>query len=66
MVCAYMKHLAEGVLVRIENMALRARIAMRTLLLAGMLLSCLPGSNCCPAEATQVRIISGMLRSAPI
>ena len=35
MICAYMKPWAEGILVRIDNMAFRARIAMRGLLLAG-------------------------------
>ena len=35
MICAYMKPWAEGVLVRIDNMAFRARMAMRGLLLAG-------------------------------
>ena len=37
MICAYMKPWAEGILVRIDNMTFRARIAMRALLLAGML-----------------------------
>jgi hypothetical protein len=35
MICAYMKPWAEGILVRIDNMALRARIAARSLLIAG-------------------------------
>ena len=37
MICAYMKPWAEGILVRIDNMAFRARIATRSLLLAGTL-----------------------------
>ena len=35
MICAYMKPWAEGILVRIDSMAFRARTAMRALLLAG-------------------------------
>ena len=35
MICAYMKPWAEGILVRIDNMAMRARIAARSLLIAG-------------------------------
>ena len=37
MICAYMKPWAEGILVRIDNMTFRARIATRALLLAGVL-----------------------------
>ena len=35
MICAYMKPWAEGILVRIDSMAFRARMACRALLLAG-------------------------------
>ena len=35
MICAYMKPWAEGILVRIDSMAMRARIAARSLLFAG-------------------------------
>lgn len=35
MICAYMKPWAEGILVRIDAMAFRGRLAMRSLLLAG-------------------------------
>ena len=65
MICAYMKPWAEGILVRIDNMAFRARIAMRALLLAGRLLSWFLGSCCCPAEATPVMKVPGTVCSAP-
>jgi len=35
MICGFMKPWAEGILVRIDNMAFRARTACRGLLLAG-------------------------------
>ena len=54
MVCAYMKPWAEGVLVRIDNMAFRARIATRTLLLAGVLLSLIVSPYCFATSSQDV------------
>ena len=46
---------------RIDNMAFRARIATRALLLAGVLLSCLHASCCRPAEAASAIAVSGII-----
>lgn len=63
MICAYMKPWAEGILVRIDAMAFRGRLAMRSLLLAGERSARSPAWHGCPSLQT---IVNVMLRLASI